>query len=174
MQHQVGLPCNKGITLLQVLGTLSILAILAAVGLPAFSALHARHARDSAAERLADHIRVARSEAVKRQRRIIICNSVNLQTCSVAGNTDWSTGWIIFQDSNASGTLDPNEPVILTIGAPAGIKGIRPNTQIRRLVFLPNGLMAAGMGTFSVIPAQGSTRLLIISRIGRVRSSLAE
>lgn len=174
MRHHVGLPCNQGITLLEVLVTLSVVAILATVGLPAFSALHARHARDSAAERLANDIRTARSEAIKRQRRVIICNSVDLQTCSVPGNTDWSTGWIVFQDSNASGTLDPGEQVILTTGAPAGIRGMRPNAQIRRLVFLPNGLMAAGMGTFSVIPAQGSTRRLTISRIGRVRSSLAE
>ncbi len=53
---------------------------------------------------------LARSEAIKRESRVVLCKSSNGATCATTG--DWQQGWIVFADANDNASLDAGELVI--------------------------------------------------------------
>lgn len=161
--------CGRGFTLVEMAVTLSILAILLGIGIPAFSKSLAAWQRDRATKALIAHMQLARTEAIKRTRRVVICNSSDASTCSAPANKDWKNGWIVFEDDNANGLRDAAEPLMAASGAFPGIQSMQANNAIKRLVYQPNGLMTSGMSTMSVTPRAGPAQKIVINRIGRVR-----
>ena len=48
----------------------------------------------------------ARSEAIRRSGSVSVCSSTNGH---LFGTTNWATGWIVFVDANADGTLNASD-----------------------------------------------------------------
>jgi type IV fimbrial biogenesis protein FimT len=92
---------TNGFTIIELLVTLAVAALLATVAAPSFSAFIRDGRMTSAANSLVVELNTARSESVKRGTRI------NLS--AVSGNTDWSAGWTIYEDSDADGVQDAGE-----------------------------------------------------------------
>lgn len=113
----------KGFTLLELIVTLSILAIVMALAFPSFSSLLIKQKIKSKRDELMSAFQYARTEAVTQNRSVSICASTNSwsnsPTCS--GNTDWSTGWIVFYDTSLSTT--PTVPTTILRGYPK-VEGI--------------------------------------------------
>lgn len=108
----------KGFTLLELLVTLAVASILVSVGVPSFrgAIMDNRLVRDS--NQFVGAINLARSTAVRFQRNATVCASTNydaaVPTCS--GNTDWSSGWIVWVDKNRDAATSANE--IIYVQAP--------------------------------------------------------
>jgi type IV fimbrial biogenesis protein FimT len=95
-----------GFTLIELLVTIAIAAILLALAAPSFEDAAVSSKVSEVATRVAVTGNTARSEAIKRNGRVIVCMSADGETC--AGSGGWEQGWIAFHDRNQNGTRDPN------------------------------------------------------------------
>ena len=163
----------RGLTLVELLVTTAVLASLLDLAVPAMGQLLAQWQRNSATKLFTAHFQLARSSAIKTSRRIVMCNSIDGLLCANTNHKEWIGGWIVFPDSNANSQRESAETIIVASGPTVGLKSFIASNKIRQFVFKPNGLMSSGMSTLTVIPKNGSTMKIIISRTGRFRLSEA-
>lgn len=94
---------QRGFTLIELLLGLIVSGVLAHLAVPSFKNLLASQQRQSAAQSLAGGLRYARTEAVARNRAVVIH----------ALEDDWSQGWRVILDVSGRGHLDDDNPVLL-------------------------------------------------------------
>jgi type IV fimbrial biogenesis protein FimT len=166
---------QSGFTLIEVLIVVAIAAILLSLAAPTFREMLVKRSVQAAAETLASDMRFARSEALKRSTRTVICRSTDGSSCATALGS-WSDGWLVFVDSNvtAAGTAIPGEDLVRVQQALpniASMMSINPAGTLLSYRFEPTGVSASAFSNFVVTPTgtvpAGSTRLLCISRSGR-------
>jgi type IV fimbrial biogenesis protein FimT len=110
-------PDVKGMTLVELMTTVSILMILLIIGVPTFSGIIARNRAASHTNEFLSSLYLARSEAITRGQRVVLCKSSDGASCTASGT--WGQGWIAFVDVNNDATVtttDPNEIVLLVHG----------------------------------------------------------
>jgi type IV fimbrial biogenesis protein FimT len=101
---------RRGLTLIELMMAVAVAAILMAIAGPSFREAIDKNRLSSAASELTSAVQLARAEAVRGNRRAILCRSADGSACDASAST-WS-GWILFIDTNANGTRDVAEPVI--------------------------------------------------------------
>lgn len=171
----LGRPLSTGYTLIELIVATALLALLLQLAVPAFLNLLAAWQRDAATRTLTGHLSLARTEAIRQSQRVVVCNSSDGKACAHSSHKDWKEGWLVFQDRNRNGQFDEETDSLVTMAAEqTGIKSMLGNASSQRLVFLPSGLMSAGMGTIRVTPQSGIAQRITISRVGRVRLSPEE
>lgn len=129
---------QAGFTLIEVLMTAAIAAILVTVATPAMTSTIRSVQLTSATNDLFGSLLMARSEAVKRNSRVVLCKSANGMGCTSSGS--WEQGWIVFQDINNDGKHDSGE-VILQHGQPlSNDLRVTGNLNVARYVsYAPSG-----------------------------------
>lgn len=149
---------------------IAVLAILIGLALPSFRVAVQNNRITSQANELVTAFHLARSEALKRNRPVVVCASDDGDSCQGG----WAEGWIIAEDDAAPGAADPALAQVIRVWpAPAGGTSIAGDAVFR---FLPRGEMDADMGvsfpaTIDMeIPAcrGDQARKLFINRAGRV------
>ncbi len=95
---------SAGLTLMEVLVALSVLAILASLATPGLKGLSASSALSSATSELISTLQLARSEAMRLGRRVTVCRSQDQQTCDTDPTRRWDSGWLVFIDTDRSGS----------------------------------------------------------------------
>lgn len=187
---------NSGFTLIELMITLAIVGILLMVGVPSLKTFMQSNMLVASTNELLSALHVARSEAIKLNTRVSICDSSNGTSCGLTG--DWSNGWIVFIDAAAPtpgdlvNTGDPcaaeNTDCLLRIHDAFSdeqliVSGIYDSNgqDITSFTFTSRGLPkaangAAQSGIFSVcsLDSDGKTigsRAVILSLSGRVRVS---
>lgn len=131
--------CPRGLTLIELMVTIAVLAIVLAIGVPSFQGAMNSSRLSSAANELTSALHLARSEAIKRNRTVLLCRSENLTSC--ADDAQWN-GWIVFVDTDGDGVVDVGEDIIKTgtVSVPLVMRaspGISSRSQM--VTFLPNG-----------------------------------
>ncbi|WP_348748659.1 GspH/FimT family pseudopilin [Pseudomonas rhodesiae] len=94
---------QRGFTLIELLLGLIVSSILAHLTVPGLKTLLESQQRQSAAQSLASGLRFARTEAIARNRAVVVH----------ALNNDWSHGWRVIVDISGRGPLDEDNPVLL-------------------------------------------------------------
>lgn len=159
-----------GFTLLELLCSLAVAGIVLGLGVPTFQtfALDSRRTADINAFVLA--IQLARSEAGKRGRTVVVCNSPDLVRCGEPG-TSYASGWIVFV--NEDGVRPPNrsagEP-LLYAHLPEIAGSITSNRELYE--FRPFRKRSTN-GTVTFCDRRGAlaARAVIVSYTGRPRVS---
>lgn len=157
--------------------TIALLAILTTLAIPSFAEMLRQWRRDSATRELSTSLQLARSEAIKSSRQMMVCPSTDGATC--AATNEWRTGWIVFVDdgagtqANANNQIyNTNERVLKVVSAQAGVATLTSTVGTQFMQFLPNGLMGSATTTLTVTPsgASSSTKVdkITVSRVGRV------
>lgn len=96
---------NAGFTTIELLVVLVIAAILSALAAPSFSSFINNTRMASAMTRLAADLNRARSEAIKRNVRVLVCVRNAAGTDCGAG-ADWRNGWLVCYDGDQNGSCD--------------------------------------------------------------------
>jgi type IV fimbrial biogenesis protein FimT len=136
----------RGFTLPEMLITLGVVAIILSTAVPSLSSTIKDNRLATQLNRVVADIHFARSEAAKRDVRVIMCRSANpnaaTPTCS--GSTKvWTTGYIIYADNGnyANSWYDNGSDILLRRSQPvtSGLN-LRTNSVWNNyLEFNPNG-----------------------------------
>ncbi|USE37526.1 GspH/FimT family protein [Endozoicomonas sp. SCSIO W0465] len=164
-----------GVSLIELLVSLSIAAILIAASAPNMKTLIVNNRIENVADELYGNLMLARSEAVKRQRTVTLCSTVDDLTCDES-NSGWHHGWLIFTDASDDGLLNDNDQLIRRVTEQSALITILWNRGYS-LRFNSRG-QTNQAGTFQVCD-QGSNsdakaKAIIISMTGRLRTEERE
>jgi type IV fimbrial biogenesis protein FimT len=169
---------QSGATLLELMVVLAVSSILLGIGVPSFIGLANSSRLTSATNELVASLHLARSEAIKRNSRTVMCTSATGTSCVASGG--WQQGWLVFNDVNNNAVLDAGEAVILARQAqPAGLL-LTGNTHVSKYIsYSPSGATRLVSGAFqagtltlcneSAVP--GAARQVIVSSTGRPRTN---
>lgn len=100
----------QGYTLTEMVVVLGLAAMLMAVAVPAVGSMLASVKLTTLSNALLFDLYLARSEAIKRNARVVLCKSADGLTCVSEGG--WEQGAIVFHDVNNNGWRDPAESII--------------------------------------------------------------
>jgi type IV fimbrial biogenesis protein FimT len=156
----------RGFTLVELLIVIAISVILYSVALPSFHDITLSSKLTSATNDLIGDMRVARSEAIKRNNTLVLCPSANSTSCSTA--TDLRDGWIIYADSNANSTLDTGDTLIRAHGATANGLSVTSSASFP-LLFRPSGVGATAttIKVCRTLPPGGQERIISVTATGK-------
>lgn len=167
----------RGVTLIELLTAIAITTVLLTVAVPAFQTAMSGVRLGSASNAFLASLYLARSEAIKRNARTVLCKSSNGTACVSSG--DWEQGWIVFHDADNDAALDSGESLILRVEAMADGYAMRGNAPVASYVsysptgasMLVSGAFQAGTVTVCQVSASGGeSREIIISATGRPRA----
>jgi type IV fimbrial biogenesis protein FimT len=135
---------QTGFTLIELMVVVSIMTILALMAMPSFGDFINRTKQSAVVSQLGVDLNRARSEAIKRNSRMLVCLRNNDTTCATAG-TDWNNGWLVCADADAdnacdAGTADLPNPLVVHQAVDAGLSVVGTDTVLR---FNPNGTSSA-------------------------------
>jgi type IV fimbrial biogenesis protein FimT len=95
---------QTGLTMIELMVVVTIVAILAGMAAPSLVDMINNTRLSSTMSQLTNDLNRARSEAVKRNRRVLVCVR-NTDTACGAG-TNWQNGWLVCYDEDQDGTCD--------------------------------------------------------------------
>jgi type IV fimbrial biogenesis protein FimT len=171
---------ERGVTLIELLVVLSVLSVLLSLTWPAGVSLYRSILANRYANAFQAHLTFARSEAIKRGGRVVICKSADGIGCTHAGG--WEQGYIVFADNNNDAGLSDGEQLILVQGPLPNGATLRGNSHVENYVsYSPMGATRLTSGGFQAGTltlcfsgnVQRDAVLLVISSTGRVRSQKA-
>lgn len=159
----------RGFTLMELMVTVGVAGILLGIGVPAFASLRSSTAQSTTYHSLTASLMQARMTAITRRDRVSVCPSTDGVRCDAG--TDWSQGWIVFDDSNDTRQPVADEAILHRFDAlPAGLQA-RSTAGRRSVRYLPDGRAAGTNLTIEVCNAMGeSTGRVIVNNAGRVRT----
>lgn len=171
MQNSTLRSKSTGFTLLELMVAIAVAAILITVSAPSFRSIIQNNRLVGQSNEMVTAFQVARSEALKRNRPVIICPSSDGTGCGTA----WTDGWIVAEDTAGAGSATVTVGNMIRVWSePAGGLAIANGPGFVR--FLPRGAVDLNVGTtFPLdpnmvlsIPDSTVERALCISASGRV------
>lgn len=167
---------SRGFSLIEVLVTLLVLSVLGSLSVVAFRSVGNSMKLTAATNSFITNLNLARSEAIKRNQRTVLCKSQDGVSCNSSGG--WHQGWIVFRDSNNNGEREPGESVVWRVeDLPAEVR-VNGNLAVSRYVsYSPTGdtrLLSGAFqaGTVTVCNeslARTDARQIVLNAVGRVR-----
>lgn len=107
--------------------TLAVASFMITIGVPSMSNFTKNSRLKNEALDLMQTFAVARSEAIKRGTRVILCRSADpaaaTPTCGGTANT-WSSGWLLFASGDTNDEYNAGTDILLSInsGIPASVQ----------------------------------------------------
>jgi type IV fimbrial biogenesis protein FimT len=161
---------SEGHTLLELVTALALAAVVLGVGIPSFERLALDARRTAAVNAFVTAVQLARSEAAKRARPVVLCKTVELERC---GGTEigYDAGWMVFvnEDDVRPPHRSAQEPLLFA-HRPAFEGTIEANRAL--FEFRPFRTRSTN-GTVTFCDRRGpqAARAVIVSYTGRPRVS---
>ena len=110
--HRNARPILRGLTLIELMIALAVGAILMSLAAPSFRQALGKSRLSSTASELTGAVQLARAEAIRNNRRVVLCRSEDGSACSSSASS-WP-GWIVFVDNNGDGIRNNGEVLVKT------------------------------------------------------------
>lgn len=163
---------NEGFTLIELMISIVVMAVLVAVAGPSFVDLIRNNRIQTGADNFFTALISVRSEALKRNQRVVLCKSSNGSSCSTSDG--WEQGWLSFVDEDADNTLDTGEPIIhVSDGLHAGYTLSAGGNFANYIAYKQDGT-PSGFDTFVLCDPDAdlsSAREILVNIVGRPRMS---
>jgi type IV fimbrial biogenesis protein FimT len=165
-----------GLSTVELMIVLVISAVLMTLAAPSMGTFVRNNRVQSEAFALLRIMHFARSEAVKRRTRVVMCRSANpTATSPTCGGTtsNWSTGYLVFASGDSNATYEPANDELLRIGTATGngLTVITNSTSNRNLEYNNDGTTNEGGGTarFAICDTRGGGfgRQIDVTPVGR-------
>lgn len=167
---------DQGFSLIELLVAISIAALLVTIAAPSLAQLVTSLQLSAASNTFVSGLHLARSEAIKRNGRVVLCKTSDGIVCADTGG--WEQGWIIFHDANNNSLRENAEQIIhRQLALPASLR-MTGNLNVATYVsFVPTGgtkLAGGGFqaGTLTLCReslSAGDARQIILNAAGRPR-----
>lgn len=167
---------QRGFTLIELMMVIAVMVVLVPISVSSLAEITDSIKLTSASNSLLSHILYARTEAIKRNNRVVLCKSTDGVACAAAGG--WEQGWILFHDANNNGAREEPETLVHHEAALSGNLKFTGNLNVARyLSFAPSGatrLVGGGFqaGTLTLCRESaeaGEGRQIILNAVGRPR-----
>lgn len=167
---------NMGFTLTELMVVLAVMTVLLTLAVPAMTEVMALSKLASFSNSFLSNLYLARSEAIKRNARVVLCKSAMGLSCTTDGG--WEQGWIVFHDFNNNVALDSGEAIILRVQALPSNFRLTGNDHVDDYIsYNPMGATRLTSGAFQAGTltlcrqslSSGEARHIIISSTGRPR-----
>lgn len=168
---------ERGTTLAELLVVLAVAASVLALAVPGLSRQLLSRQISSVTNEFLAALHLARSEAVKRSSRAVVCPSSDGTHCSGDG---WSKGWLIFHDVNNNAQRDEGEAVLHTrpsLPQAISVMASKPISTYISYAATGGTLLVSGAwqaGTLTLCGKAGSSqvaRQIVINSTGRPRTT---
>lgn len=148
----------RGFSLVELLTTLAILAVMITLAVPSMSSFVADWRVTNASNVLIGQLRLARIEAIRSSRPVVLCPMVVAGTsCKTTPGGEWKSGWLLFRDNDADGKYTTTKDTLLQKQDPLPGIAQMTNSTSSTMVFWQTGMMRFGAG--------GATKFLIDSSL---------
>ena len=176
MKRPLCMRSAAGLTLVEVIVTVAILAVLWGLAAPSFKPLLDRWRVQQAVGAMTGTLRLARSEAIQRGGEVVVQKIArHTDGCTLAATpADWGCGWMLFVDSDASGSFTAGEEVLQSVRIPPGISVVHRHGAAAIRVDRWGKMDGLNAKSFLVAPhpratASSATRSLCVAAGGRIR-----
>jgi len=161
---------QEGLTLPELLISLTVISTLSVNGVSQYKQTIQENRMASEINQFVSALHLARSEAVKQGRRIVLCPSQDGSNCG--RSPDWISGWMLFASENQGHGPDER---ILQAGNPlsAGIR-LHSSNHRKRIVYQPDGSSGGSNASFTFCDTRklAKPRVICLSNTGRPRLTL--
>jgi type IV fimbrial biogenesis protein FimT len=173
------LNCN-GFSVIELMLVMILLVLIPALVTPAISSVVNSSRLYSGAQAMFNSLLLARSEAARRNGKVVVCKSATGSSCASTG--DWSQGWIVFHDEDNNSQVDAGEAIVYREAALSERIRLSGNGPVSSYVsYGPHGKTTMISGAFQAgtitacIPSKGKTdaRQVVINSSGRPRQARA-
>jgi len=110
---------QTGFTLVELIFTIAVGLIFLTMAVPSYTTFSKNNRVTTLTNNLITDINVARSEAISRGVRVILCRSANpaaaSPTCGGTTNT-WTSGWLVFASGDTNSTYDSANDTLIRVG----------------------------------------------------------
>lgn len=158
----------RGFTLWELLAALAVMAIALGLGLPSFERLRLDIERTTAVNAFVAAVQLARSEAAKRARPVVVCKTVDFERCG-GSEIRYDAGFMVFvnEDDARPAQRSAYEPLLRAF-TPA--QGLRISANRELFEFRPFRRRSTnGTVTFCDRRGESEARAVIVSYTGRPR-----
>ena len=100
---------REGFTVIEMMIAVAVIAILVSIAAPTLRDVTLNARMNAQVSTLMVDLATARSEAIHRSARVVICTSSNGTGCT---GTQWEQGWMVFVDRNHDGSVNADEPIL--------------------------------------------------------------
>lgn len=135
---------QTGVTLLELMIVIAIVGIFAAIGIPSMTNMVNTSRLNAARGNLLTDLNLARTEAIKRNARVLVCSGDLANGCT--NQKAWAaTGWLVCYDMDKDGACDaatasnPN-PFLVRAALAGSISITGPTAPV---IYLPIGSVTA-------------------------------
>lgn len=144
---------QHGFTMIELVITVTLVAIVAAMAAPSMQTYVMNSRLTGASQELLRSLQTARSEATKRQQRVVVCASANPTAADpddVVCATSGASGWIMFEDTVGTTPTnhDAGEELIDVHTVDASKLTVLSDGLV---TYLPTGFADVGSGTAVVM-----------------------
>lgn len=177
LHRRRGRRCGQfGFSIVELLTVIAIASVTLAFAASPLRQLSLNWQLKAATNSLFFSLQLARSEAIKRNERVVLCKSVNGNACNTSGG--WQQGWIVFVDSNNNTKVDAGETIVLYQ------QQFQPNVLITGNLPLSNYISYKGSGATAQMSgafqagtitacnasrSQVEARKIIVNSVGKAR-----
>ncbi|SFZ77200.1 GspH/FimT family pseudopilin [Chitinimonas taiwanensis] len=166
---------QQGLTLIELMIVIALLGVVMAIAAPNYQEFVRNSRLATASDELLTNMMLAKTEAIKRNGVVIVCNSSDPTAAApscVADNPNWKTGWIVFVSKDGNGTFDEDEDELIRVTAgSANIGSVTGPDDVISVTFRSITL-SGGDKEFKFCTEGAASRIVTVEKTGRIFRTL--